>query len=107
MNLYEILFRKYEYIIFTRVLQNKQGPDPSWSHTIRPHERQLLISLCLDASQSHLCLPKIQNLINIFFINIKNVCIKPFNWIISLDFPSAEYNPTNFVFLFLLSFCFK
>jgi hypothetical protein len=37
----------------TRFPQKKQGPDPSCSHTIRPHLIQLPINLCFDAWHSH------------------------------------------------------
>jgi len=38
--------------ILTILLQKRQGPEPSCSHTMRPHLRQLFTSLCLLAWQS-------------------------------------------------------
>jgi len=38
--------------ILTILLQKRQGPEPSCSHTMRPHFRQLFTSLCLLAWQS-------------------------------------------------------
>lgn len=43
--------------LLTRLPQKRHGPDPSCSHTIRPHLTQLEISLCLVAWHSQECLP--------------------------------------------------
>ncbi len=46
------------YVGLTKLPQKKHGPDPSWSHTIRPHLTQLPTSLCFDAWHSHELRPK-------------------------------------------------
>lgn len=43
--------------LLTRLPQKRHGPDPSCSHTIRPHLTQLEISLCFVAWHSQECLP--------------------------------------------------
>jgi hypothetical protein len=45
----------------TRLLQNRHGPDPSCSHTTRPHFRQLFTSLCLLPWQSQWWRPESNN----------------------------------------------
>lgn len=41
----------------TRFPQNRHGPEPSCSHTMRPQLRQLLMSLCFWARHSQECRP--------------------------------------------------
>ena len=65
---------------FTKEPQNKQGPEPSCSQTIRPQTRQLLMSLCFWPRQSH--------------------GWRPGSRTASLSCPSLVYKLTNLVFFF-------